>query len=264
MKMQLGIISKGFEKKDFERVSSLGLSFLELCINVGVNVEDFTSQTDKVNTRIKETGVAIGSIGRWGTDRILPDGTFNDSELNSDLLLIEAAGKVGCTNFICGCNYIESLSYFENCRLAISYLEILMQKGEECGVLVSTYNCHWNNFITNDMAWTMIHGHLPKLGIKFDPSHSIYAGGNYLSEMVKWGNRFYHVHLKGSLYINNERIDDPPAGMDGTNWGAFMGILYKHGYNRTVSIEPHSTTWHGELGDAGILYTVDYFKKMVL
>ena len=71
------------------------------------------------------------------------------------------------------------------------------------------------------MAYTMIHGYLKDLYIKYDPSHCIYAGGDYLKETRDWGDRFLHIHLKGSLKIDNERFDDPPAGMDQTNWGAF-------------------------------------------
>lgn len=76
----------------------------------------------------------------------------------------------------------------------------------------------------------MIHGHLKDLWIKYDPSHSRYAkGADYLSEMKKWGDRFAHVHIKGSMLIDGERFDDPPAGMDQTDWGAFMAVLYAKG-----------------------------------
>jgi len=57
--------------------------------------------------------------------------------------------------------------------------------------------------------------------------------------MKKWGKRFNHIHIKGSIKIDNERFDDPPAGMDLTDGGAFMSILYAYNYNKTLSIEPH-------------------------
>lgn len=71
----------------------------------------------------------------------------------------------------------NNLSYYENCGLAIAYFSKLLEHAKTKGVKVSTYNCRWNNFVVSPMSWTLIHGHLKELGIKFDPSHSIYDGG---------------------------------------------------------------------------------------
>ncbi len=114
------------------------------------------------------------------------------------------------------------------------------------------------------MAYRVIHGHLKDLYIKYDTSHCIYAGGDYLQEARDWGDRFIHVHIKGALTINGERFDDPPAGMDLTNWGAFLSILYAKGYQEGLSIEPHSDNWKGELGDKGVDYTIDFIRKLIL
>ena len=82
--------------------------------------------------------------------------------------------------------------------------------------------------------------------------------------MKKWGKRFAHVHIKGSLQIDGERFDDPPAGLDGTNWGAFMAVLYANGYDGTLSIEPHSDIWReGALGDAGVDYTIKLIRSLM-
>jgi sugar phosphate isomerase/epimerase len=85
-----------------------------------------------------------------------------------------------------------------------------------------------------------------------------------MAETQKWGERFAHVHIKGVLQVNGERVDDPPAGMDQTNWGAFMALLYQKGYDAGLSIEPHSEIWKGELGEKGIRFTIDFIKKMIL
>lgn len=46
-------------------------------------------------------------------------------------------------------------------------------------------------------------------------------------------------------------------------WRPIMGLLYKHGYDGMLSIEPHSRTWCGKLGDWGVKLTIDYISKMV-
>lgn len=261
--MELGIIGAPKEES-FRYASEKGLSFLEFCLNIGYNLDEFFGNLEEIKRWINKYNVKVASIGRWGTDRIDKAGNIIEEELQISYKLIDAASELGCKNFVCGCNYIEELSYYENCTAAINYFSRLIEYGKEKGVKISTYNCRWNNFVVDPMAWTVVHGYLKDLGIKFDPSHSIYAGGDYLKEMRDWGHRFYHVHIKGSLLIDGNRYDDPPAGLDGTNWGAFMAILYAVKYEGGLSIEPHSRNWHGELGEKGVDYTISYIRPMIL
>ncbi len=261
--MKLGIIGN-YDEKSFKMAADKGLAFLELCINIDQSVNDFLIQLDQVKKYSKQYNVGIQSIGRWGTDRIDEQGNIIQEELEVSYQLIDAAKELGCRNFICGCNYVEALSYYDNCTAAMAYFSKLIEYAEDKSVKIATYNCRWNNFIHSDLAWTVIHGHIAELGIKYDPSHCRYHGGDYLSEMKKWGQRFYHVHIKGSLIIDGERFDDPPAGLDETNWGAFVAILYAHKYDQGLSIEPHSANWKGELGDLGVDFTVNYMKKLIV
>ena len=131
-------------------------------------------------------------------------------------------------------------------------------------IKIATYNCRWNNFVCNAEAYKIIHGYLKDLYIKYDTSHCINAGGDYLQETRDWGKRFIHVHLKGAVKIEGKVYDNPPAGMDQTDWTSFMGILYGLGYDGGLSIEPESAYWHGELSDRGVDYTIRYFRNMMI
>lgn len=259
--MKLGIISNP-SLQDFERARKKGLSFLEFCTNVEKNVDEFIQRIDEIKNHIQQTNIEVLSMGRWGADKINQNGVI-EQELENDKKLILATSQLNCPVYNTGCNYVEELSFFENCKFAIEYLQTLVEFGKQHNVKIATYNCRWNNFIHSDPVWTIIHGHIKDLGIKFDPSHSIYDSGDYLSEMKKWGKRFYHVHIKGSLVIDGERYDDPPAGLDQTDWGSFMAILYAVGYDKTLSIEPHSQTWGGEIGEKGVDFTIDYINKFL-
>ncbi|MDP4085930.1 MAG: sugar phosphate isomerase/epimerase [Bacillota bacterium] len=260
--MKIGIIGLPNEES-FKNAAEKGLEFLEFCINVNSNIEEFINSIDLIKQWIEKYDVSVGSIGRWGSDRIDSKGNVNKDELEISYKLIDAASELNCQNFVCGCNYIHELSYYENCQAAIEYFTKLLEYGNSKGVNISTYNCNWNNFVDNEMAWTIIHGYLKDLGIKFDPSHSRYAGRDYLKEMRDWGDRFYHVHIKGSLMIDGERLDDPPAGLDQTDWGTFMAILYSKNYKGGLSIEPHSHVWKGELGSKGIDFTINLLKTLI-
>lgn len=261
--MKLGIIAPPNEES-FIMAKSKGLDFLEFCINPNCDSEEFLRNLPQIKQWMDKYGVEVGSIGRWKVNRIDERGNIVPEELNLSYRLIDAANYLNCTNFVCGCNYQDNLSYYENCTAAINYFSKLIEYARSKNVKISTYNCRKVNFVHNPMAWTIIHGHLKELGIKYDPSHSRYAGADYLKEMVDWGDRFYHVHLKGSLIVDGQRFDDPPAGLDQTDWGSFISILHAKGYEGGLSIEPHSSVWSGELGDRGLDFTIQYFKSLVL
>ncbi|WP_135547342.1 sugar phosphate isomerase/epimerase family protein [Paenibacillus cymbidii] len=260
--MHMGII-KPRQLASFEQVRSLGLSYVEFTCNVNVDLSDFLASVAAYRAESERTGVAVASIGRWGPDRVAKDGSLIEEELQTSYRLIDAAQQLGCPVFVCGCNYVEELSLYDNATAAIAYFAKLIEYGGSRNVRIATYNCHWNSYVVDANAWKLIHGHLPELGIKYDPSHARYAGQDYLQEARDWGHRFYHVHLKGSVVIDGKRFDDPPAGLDQTDWPTFMSILYAQGYAGNLSIEPHSATWKDELGEKGIRFTIDYFRKLL-
>ena len=66
----------------------------------------------------------MGAVGRWGSDRIDENG-IRQEELELEYRLIDATAYLGCDVYITGCNYVESLSYYENCTHAIAYFEKL-------------------------------------------------------------------------------------------------------------------------------------------
>lgn len=258
--MKLGMI--GFpDEQSFRLAGDKGLGFLEFCVNSEEDLLTFYEQVDELEEWKDIYGIAVQSIGRWGTNKLHSDGEIIEEELDHSFRLIDAAHRLGCEHFVCGVNYVENISYFDNCKAAIRFLAKLIHYAREKKVKISTYNCRWNNFIVDDGSWKIIHGHLDMLGIKYDPSHARYAGGNYLKEMRDWGGRFNHVHIKGSVIIDGKRFDDPPAGLDQTDWASFLAILYAKKYAGGLSIEPHSANWQGELGEQGLDYTIDYMKK---
>lgn len=261
--MKLGIIAKVINEDSFINADKKGLDFLEFCINAGTNEEEFFNQVSQIKEWMEKYDISIESIGRWKANVLDESGNINIGELNLAYRLIDAAAELKCPNYVCGCNYIESLSFYENCSRAIELFSKLIEYGKVKGVKISTYNCRKGTFVYSPETWTIIHGHLKDLGIKYDPSHARYDGGDYLKEVSEWGDRFYHVHLKGSLIVNGERVDDPPAGLDQTDWKTLLSILYAKNYTGSLSIEPHSPTWQGELGERGLEFTIDYMNSLI-
>lgn len=257
--MKLGMISPSHDAAGIQRIKALGLDYAEFDVNA-----DDISYLNRAEIRkaLSETGVKLGAVGRWGRDRITADGSICAKEQKDEFDLIDMCAELSCPVYITGCNYVDRLSYYQNVSAAIAYFQSLIDYAAG-RVKLCVYNCSWNNSVNKPHEWDIINDHLKALGIKFDPSHTVNGGRDYLSEAALYGANFDHVHLKGTLNIDGRHIDDPPAGMDMINWGALLSILRKYNYQGMLSIEPHSATWQGELGEQGLKYTIDYFKKLL-
>lgn len=261
--MKLGIIN-GWSEGCIRYVHEKGLDAVEFCVNHNYDSEEFLSKANEIRGYSEKYNVAVGSMGRWGMTRIDENGGIIPEALQADKNIIEAASIIGCPVYNCGVNYVDSKSFYENCNIAINYLGKLIDFARDKGVKIAVYNCRWENFVVEPKVWEVVLSALPELGIKYDISHCIYDNGNYLAEMRDWGDRFYHFHLKGCVYFDNDVYDDAPAGLDCINWGAVMDILYTKDYDGMLSIEPHSSYWKGKKGQWGVDYTINYFRPMIM
>lgn len=260
--MKLGIIG-GWNESDFKYVNGKGLKAVEFCVNHNFDADEFSSQAEAIKGYSAKYDVAVGSMGRWGMTRIDDNGKTVEKAMHDDKTLIDATSIIGCPVYNVGVNYIDSQSYYQNCLNAIGYIGELLDYAKDKNVRLATYNCDWSNFVYNDKAWSIVHTALPTLGIKYDASHCIHRGGDYLKELRDWGDRVYHVHLKGSVYIDGNGYDDAPAGLDQIQWGSIFDVLYTKNYDGMVSIEPHSNYWKGDKGEWGIDFTINYMRPMV-
>lgn len=261
--MMLGIIN-GWEEGHFKAVKEKGLEAVEFCINDKYDSAEVLKKAEEIKGYSKKYNVKIGSTGRWGMTRIDENGQIISEALQHDKNIIDFASIVGCPVFNVGCNYIDGKTYYENCQFAIAYFSQLIEYARQKNVKIATYNCDWANFVYDEKAWTVIHGALPELGIKYDPSHCYHRNGDYLKEMRDWGNRIYHFHIKGTMNIDGKSYDDCPAGMDDLNWKGIMVVLYNSGYDGMLSIEPHSGNWKEGKGQWGIDFTIEFMRKFIM
>ncbi|MCL2507954.1 MAG: sugar phosphate isomerase/epimerase [Oscillospiraceae bacterium] len=261
--MKLGIIN-GWTQQDFAYVQSKGLGMVEFCVNHDCDSKEFLDSAPQIKGYSETYGVQVGSIGRWGMERIDENGEVIPGAFQHDKNLIDAASLLGCPVYNCGCNYTNGKSAEENIAIAIAYFKSLLDYAEGKNVKIAVYNCDWANFVITPKQWRRVLGELPDLGIKYDVSHCVSREGAYLEELREWGSRVYHFHLKGSMYIDEEHYDDPPAGLDQTDWPSVMSVLYTQGYDGMVSIEPHSGRWQGARGQWGIDFTIRYITPYIM
>ncbi|MFV0344484.1 MAG: sugar phosphate isomerase/epimerase family protein [Anaerocolumna sp.] len=239
-----------------EEYISIGITNFEITLNEDPTY--FIKNIKTIEEKLKKENVKIASLGQWGSLKII-NGKINEKQIEVDKQLINICMQLGTTIFITGVNRDEILNEEENNKLAIRYLSELVNYAENVGVTVCIYNCDWNNYILNESKWTQIINEVPKLKIKYDPSHAFYRNQNYLEELENRISDIGHFHVKGGMKINNTRYDDPPAFMDQIDWNSIFGILNIENYNGYVSIEPHSLNIKKEKIINGVSFT---FKKL--
>ncbi len=261
--MKLGII-QDWSESGFRYAADKGLDGVEFCVNGKYDTQEFAARVPDIRAWSLHYGVCVGAMGRWGMRRIDDDGMPIPDALRDDLTLIDAASALGCPVYNVGCNRSETLTFPQNCEAAVRYFSKLLEYAADKNVRIAVVNCDWDNFVVSPNEWQFVLGALPALGIKYDTSHCIGRGGDYLAEMRDWGERIYHFHVKGSSYIGGEHYDDPPAGLDDVRWGPVFNLLYTKGFNGMASIEPHSSKWQGAMGQWGVDFTIRYIRPFIL
>ena len=265
--MKLGIICSYQNETTFDIVKTLGVDGVEFTVNQSLDSKAFLENAEGLKKALDARSLETLSVGRWGMKRLDDDGHIISEALEHDKNVILGAAKLGCGVFNCGCNAAKQLTRKQNFEMAYEYFAKLLDFAADKGVKIAVYNCEWENFIVKPEEWDVLLPALPGLGIKYDPSHCVerlkhYDG--YLSEMMRYGDKFHHFHVKGSLFIDGVHYDDPPAGMDGINWGAIFDILYTKDYAGAVCYEPHSQYWVGRKGRWAIDFSLAYIKPFIM
>lgn len=300
--MKLGIIQP-VEAASFDRVKELGLDFIEFDCNpanyFGKPMSEVLSIKEEIKAAQERTGIEVGAVGRWASHIINENGGVIEDEWNEVKAVIDFGAYLGAKYYLCSVAYVKELSYYKNITAAIHVLNDIVAYAKERGMECAIVNCIMgDNYIRTPEQWKLVLDEVPGLGIKYDPSHSFVHGGPhgaYMDEGIQWGDRFTYCHVKGVIqrgesqepqhwkerefaaahpelaeeilkeqFGKNDWYDNPPAGLDCINWRAFFGILYKHGYDGYLSIEPHSRTWQGEKGEKGLKYTIKYIRDLMI
>lgn len=260
--MRLGRIQNDYSAAGFDLVKAEKLQFVEICCNNQEDGERLIASKADVKEQIRRTGIDVSCVGRWNHN-ILENGEIVEERKEHYLALLDTAIELGAKTFVCGCNYDESISLWKNYGLAISFFGELLDRAAG-RINVAVENCGWHNFIVSPRQWEVILGELPELKIKYDASHAYKRNDDYMAELAGWGDRIAHVHIKGKVMVEGQKIPDPPAGMDDLKWGSIFAALYAHNYDGDLSLEPHSKVWKGERGEAGIEFARRYISSFMM
>lgn len=260
--MRIGFITD-LSEADFRFASERGFPCVE---HLSFGSVDVAERVAEILRLTKQYGVDFSMLGFLSVNYISDNPDIAKDAFAKARRLIDACSEIESPLMVTCGGEAEGRSLDENAKRAVDALGQLMDYGSKKGVGLALYNCHITNFAYGPEAWELILPQLPDLGIKFDPSHPFYDGRDYLAEARDWGHRFKHVHAKGSVIIGGKPFEDPPAGLDQTDWRTLFAALYHHNYDADINIEPHSRTWTAtpERRYAGILLAQRYLRQFVL
>ena len=300
--MKLGMIIRP-EADAVKHAKELGLDFVEFDLNYpewfGAPMSEITPKLPEIKAALEENDMECGAVGRWASQIIADDGSVIESEWNEVKAVIDFGAELGASHYLCSVGYNKNLTYYANITAAIKVLRDIVAYAKDKGMTTAIVNCMMGgNYIRTPEQWRLVLDEVPGLTLKYDPSHSFVHGGQngaYMSEAMQWGDRFGYVHIKGVIQLgdshepqqwadvdltkkipdykevmfekmkaNSNFYDNPPAGIDSINWRAFFAALYQHQYDGYLSIEPHSRTWQGEIGEKGLKYTIKYIRDLML
>ncbi|MCR4427635.1 MAG: sugar phosphate isomerase/epimerase [Firmicutes bacterium] len=217
---------------------------LEIARRVGIEVIELgwyphtRPQETEIGKRLREYGIGVSAL-LTGDEPVAP-------QLIADL---EATARFGARAFVSHPHPIDPGDAVA-CRKFQDTFGPACDYAEKLGVALAVHSCG-----LDPTQWELMFSLVPKLRLKYDPSFSLEAGRNYLAEILKYGRRIVHVHVKDERFMGRDtnftdgimHYQYSPAGTGDINWGAVIALLYEVGYQGDLAIETHSRFWWDHL-----------------
>lgn len=258
--MRIGFITRVVED-DFRFCEEHGIPCVEINLADDLSV---CGRAEEINTWRARYSVDLSHVGLFGRDYISDDPDERARHAADLRRCMDFAAEIGAPIITTGGGAQGARTVREACSRLAEVLPPLLEYAETKRLKYAFYNCHWTNFVIGPPAWDRVFDRFPQCGIKFDPTHPLYDGKDWLAHMRDYGGWFMHTHAKDTVLVEGRPYEDVPAGMGCIDWGAFFAMLYHHGYAGDVNIEPHSGTWLGERFFDGILLARRHLERFVV
>jgi sugar phosphate isomerase/epimerase len=251
--MKIGFMSNGaHEDVDFavqHGFASLELSFFHGPMDPKIEVGPALKE------KMEAAGLPVCAVGVWGRNYLAADDAERKQAWQELARAMDYAQAMGSPILVMGAGEDKDKTLAEKMEAFLPNFTKTCEQARKRNLQVAIYNCGWANFVTGPEAWQALFDALPDapIGIKFDPSHPYHAKQDYLRHLRDFGARVLHAHAKDVQYIAGEPFTEPPAGLGDIRWGNMISILYHHGYEGTISLEPHSKPWTEALRYTGLL-----------
>jgi len=256
--MRIGFIAHPTEE-DFEFAALKAFPCVEFIFS-----DDLAAlqRASEIRTWRQKFEVEISHVALFGRDYLTEDAAERQRHFTDLRAVTDFAKAIGAPLVTTGGGQ-GGRTPEERAQRALELFPPAVRHAEGLGLRFAFYNCHWANWVTGPDAWERLLPAMPTVGIKFDPSHPLHAGEDWVAQLAQWGSRVYHTHAKDTLFVDGKPFEDVPAGLGDIEWGKFFALLYHHGYQGDINIEPHSKTWDGERRFGGILLARQHLQQFV-
>ena len=275
--MKLGFVSAILPELSLEQVFQVAREQGYSCVEVmcwpvgkaerkfaGVTHIDVTElnpdQVSKIKELCETSGISISALGFY-PNPLDPDAEVSRksvSHLKQVMLAAEKLGLKNVTTFI-GRDWTKTVD--ENWPRFLKVWKPLIAFAEDRGVRIGIENCpmsfskdEWpggKNLAITPVIWRRMFNDIPSdyFGLNYDPSHLILQFMDPFTLFREFKSKFFHVHAK-DLQIRQDRLNEVGVfafpkewhtpripGFGDIDWGKFMGMLYKVGYDGPVCVE---------------------------
>jgi len=243
----------------------------------------------ELNRLISSVGVSISALGYY-PNLLSPDtGERVDCARHLKKVIRAAAllGVGGVNSFVGG-DWRKSVD--QNWPAFLRVWRPLVAYAKEYGVRVGIENCpmlytgdEWpggKNLAYAPAIWQRMFEEIPDehFGLNYDPSHLVWQRIDYVSPMVEFAGRIFHVHAK-DVRIDLDRLEDVGIlaapleyhtpklpGLGEVNWGRFFSVLGETGYDGPVCIEFEDRAYEGSMARkrAGLRQAARFFRGFMV
>jgi sugar phosphate isomerase/epimerase len=267
MQMKLGFIGEnsleGVER-DSQFAKQHGFDGLEY--NYWGEFAELTADTVAKMAAIHTArGIRVAMLGIWGWNHLSRDP--NERRQAHEMLnrAITFAQQLKADVIAMGAGDMPGEPLEPKVAEFVTVFPPFIRRIKDAGMKPVFYAVHGVSFLDSLRAYEMVWRDIPDARIKFDPANWRHHGQDYLEVVHRHGDKIGHVHLKEHLYLNNQLVSQPAAGMGDVQWGKVMAFLYEHGYDGWLSIEPHGSVWsQGAMREKMLLLTKKYISQFMV
>lgn len=285
--MQLGFVTAILPELDLEEVFKTAAEIGYDCVEVmcwppgkaerryaGVTHLDVTkfneSVVQEVHSLTEKYGVSISGLGYY-PNPLSPDKEEADVAVAHLKQIINAASMLGVSNVNTFIGRDWSKSVEENWPRFVNIFTPLVEHAAQHNIYIGIENCpmlftddEWpggKNLAISPKIWRRMFKAIPLLnfGLNFDPSHLVWMQMDYLSPMMEFSDRIFHVHAK-DVRVDPARLNDVGIlanpleyhspklpGLGDVNWGQFFAVLGESGYSGPVCVEVEDRVYEGSI-----------------
>jgi len=231
--MRIGFRSAAASGGDLEIAQRVGIPVIELDYTPEVR-----PQYQEIERRLKDYGIGICALI-----------TAEQFDLDGFKRALDWTARLGANAFVSHPHYLKPWDK-DGIRQFADVFGPAAEYAQKLRVALAVQSC-----TLRPESWDVMFSAVPALGLKYDPSFTLEAGESYRAEIVRYGPRIVHVHVKDEMLIGREtdfshgimRYQYCPAGMGDINWGSVIALLVEAGYRGDLSVETHSQFWSDNL-----------------